>query len=183
MNDHGDSRERIPEGPDRRGFLGRAASWAMGGSLIASYGTCGLMAGRYLFPARPRAVHWQFVAVVDELAEGAGLAWRSPTGESIAIARRGSTGTVADFVALSSTCPHLGCQVHWEAHNARFFCPCHNGVFDPEGTPLSGPPADAGQSLPQYPLRVDEGLLYIQVPIESLARGSDDGAGSAERPA
>ena len=34
--------------------------------------------------------------------------------------------------------------------------------------PADGPPADAGQSLVKYPLRVDNGLLFIEVPLEGL---------------
>jgi hypothetical protein len=59
--------------------------------------------------------------------------------------------------------------VHWEGHKNRFFCPCHNGVFSPEGVATEGPPAEAGQRLPSYPLRVDGGLLYIEVPTQRLA--------------
>ena len=96
--------------------------------------------------------------------------YRSPAGESVTIARRGTGGTAEDFVALSSTCPHLGCQVHWEPQNTRFFCPCHNGVFDPTGRAVSGPPAEAGHSLPRYALEVRDGLIYIPVPTEELRR-------------
>ena len=81
-----------------------------------------------------------------------------------------TTGDVDDFIALSSTCPHLGCQVHWEAAHDRFFCPCHNGVFDPSGRGLSGPPGEAGLSLPSYNLRVDNGLLFIEVPVTRLTQ-------------
>jgi Rieske Fe-S protein len=58
--------------------------------------------------------------------------------------------------------------VHWQAQNNRFFCPCHNGIFTPEGKGIGGPPGDAGQSLPRYPLRIENGLLMIEVPVEKL---------------
>jgi len=73
--------------------------------------------------------------------------------------------------ALSSTCPHLGCQVRWEAQNDRFFCPCHNGVFDQSGVATAGPPGEAGQSLPKYELKVEDGLLHIAVPPPQFAEG------------
>ncbi len=47
----------------------------------------------------------------------------------------------AGLNAFSSTCPHLGCHVYWEAEKQRFFCPCHNGVFNADGVAVSGPPA------------------------------------------
>ncbi|REJ93270.1 MAG: ubiquinol-cytochrome c reductase iron-sulfur subunit, partial [Planctomycetota bacterium] len=78
-------------------------------------------------------------------------------------------GNAGDFVALSSICPHLGCQVHWESQNDRFFCPCHNGAFDAAGQPLSGPPKDDNQPLPQFPLKVENNLLFIQAGTERLA--------------
>ena len=84
------------------------------------------------------------------------------------MARRAEQGTAEDFVALSSTCPHLGCQVHWQPGEKRFFCPCHNGTFDPEGRALSGPPFEAGQSLGRYPLKIEDGVLFIEVPMEAL---------------
>ena len=42
--------------------------------------------------------------------------------------------------AFSATCTHLGCQVHWEADEKRFLCPCHGGVYDASGRVIEGPP-------------------------------------------
>jgi menaquinol-cytochrome c reductase iron-sulfur subunit len=42
--------------------------------------------------------------------------------------------------ALSATCTHLGCQVRWEPQTRKFLCPCHGGMFDPQGNVVSGPP-------------------------------------------
>jgi Rieske Fe-S protein len=126
------------------------------------------MGARYLFPARGRERRWQFLAHASGVRVGESITYRSPTGERIAVARRAEQGTAEDFVALSSTCPHLGCQVHWQPGAGRFLCPCHNGVFDPEGRALSGPPFDAGQSLSRYPLKLEGGVLFIEVPMEGL---------------
>ena len=153
---------------DRRGFLARISSLGMLAGLAASYGTAGAFGARYLYPARPRAKAWMFVARVADLRLGASIEYSTPGGERVAIARQGESGELSDFVALSSTCPHLGCQVHWEAANDRFFCPCHTGTFDKDGVGTGGPPGDAGQSLPRYPLEIREGLLYIEVPIDRV---------------
>jgi nitrite reductase/ring-hydroxylating ferredoxin subunit len=154
----------------------------MAGGLAASYGTFALMAGRFLYPSRPPARVWQFVARVQDLAPGSSLRYRTPAGAEVTITRQGSSGRVEDFIALSSVCPHLGCRVHWEPHNRRFFCPCHNGVFDPAGKATSGPPAEAGQSLPRYPLRVENGLLLIEVQVEGfLAHASRSRARENDR--
>jgi Rieske Fe-S protein len=42
--------------------------------------------------------------------------------------------------AMSATCSHLGCQVHWDAKGKKFRCPCHGGVYDAAGKVLEGPP-------------------------------------------
>lgn len=160
--------EPAPDTLSRRGFLARASSVAMGASLACSYGAFAAMAGRFLYPARPPLKAWLFVADVARFARGASMSYTAPDGATIAIARQGEVGKVEDFIALSSTCPHLGCKVHWEGQNQRFFCPCHNGAFDPAGKAIAGPPMEAGQSLGRYPLRIDSGLLYIEVPLEAL---------------
>ncbi len=156
------------DGVSRRTLLSRGASLAMAGGLAAGYGGFAAIAGRYLYPARPDETRWLFVTPIDRFAVGQSLVFRTPSGAAAAIARRGAGTDASAFVALSSTCPHLGCSVHWEAAKARFFCPCHNGAFDPTGKAIAGPPAEAGQSLPRYPLKVENGLLFIEVPVEGL---------------
>ncbi len=141
--------------------------------LVAGYGTFAGIIGRFLFP-RSVTRTWQFVIDVQSVRIGESLTYRSPGGQQVVISRIGQSGTDDDFIALSSVCPHLGCQVHWEPQNDRFFCPCHNGAFDPEGNPIAGPPKDANQALPRYLLKIernnehDSGLLYIQVETERL---------------
>lgn len=158
---------------DRRGVLARASAYAMGAGLVTSYGCFAAMAGRYLYPARPAPKAWMYVAEVAGFGVGSSLTYTAPDGATVAVARQKSAGNVDDFIALSSTCPHLGCKVHWEGQNQRFFCPCHNGVFDPSGAPVSGPPFEAGQSLPRFPLRIEGGLLYIEVGLEGLPTGEE----------
>lgn len=141
--------------------------------IVAGYGTFAGIIGRFLFPSSDTR-QWQFVIDLQSVNVGDSLTYVSPSGQRVVISRIGETGNATDFIALSSVCPHLGCQVHWEPQNDRFFCPCHNGAFDPEGNPIAGPPKDANQSLPRYPLRIERrhehesGLLYIQVETERL---------------
>lgn len=154
---------------ERRGFLGGLTNLAMLAGLTAAYGTLAAFMGRFLYPARPASRDWMFVCTTDRLGKGESLLFRTPAGASINIARQGSGDD--GFIALSSTCPHLGCQVHWEEQNDRFFCPCHNGVFTPAGVAVSGPPAEAGQSLPQYPIKAERGMLFIELPRDQVAAG------------
>lgn len=161
-----------PDGADRRTFLEKMSKGAMAAGLVGGYGGLGAVALRYLYPARPDELSWQFVVEVDEMEVGSSILYQGPSGETINIARQKRDGGSDDFVALSSTCPHLGCQVRWEAQNDRFFCPCHNGVFDAAGVGVGGPPGEAGQSLARYPLKVDGGLLHIAVPTVRLVDGT-----------
>jgi Rieske Fe-S protein len=151
--------------PERRGFM---ATVAMLTGLFSGYGMFASMAGRYLFPSHTSDKSWLFVKDLGSFGEGESLTYHSPAGQSIVITRLGKKGEVGDFIALSSVCPHLGCQVHWEGQNNRFFCPCHNGAFSAEGQPTEGPPKVANQTLAQYELQVENGLLYIEVSTQSL---------------
>lgn len=152
-----------PPDPGRRLLLSASATAFMAGGLAAGYGGFGLMAGRFLYPSDDKNKAWLFVTESARMNSGDSMTYQSPAGENISITRFGSSGDVGDFKALSSVCPHLGCQVHWEAQNNRFFCPCHNGVFDPSGKATGGPPGKAGQRLPEFPLKIENGLLFIEV--------------------
>jgi len=157
-----------PDGPtDRRRFLS-VSSVVMTGGLVAGYGALAGIAGRFLYTQSPRKLAWMFVGEAAKVKVGDVIRFETPAGQTVTITRRGQTGTADDFLALSSTCPHLGCQVHWEAQNSRFFCPCHNGAFDPAGKAIAGPPAEARQSLPKYPLRIDNGMIFVEAPLEAL---------------
>lgn len=157
-------RSESEQGPERRGFLARASGVAMATGLLSGYGAFVHVAGRFLYPAKAPGKVWLYVAQVGRVSVGDSFVFRTPRGATVAIARRGEEPTANSFLALSSICPHLGCQVHWQAVKERFFCPCHNGSFDATGKAISGPPAAAGQSLDAYSLDVVDGLLYIEVP-------------------
>ena len=49
--------------------------------------------------------------------------------------------------ALSLTCTHTGCSVHWREHAQLFHCPCHYGTFARSGAVISGPPRRALERL------------------------------------
>jgi len=169
MTEQGDGGAPTGDGGDRRSFLKNASRAAMVAGLAGGYGGFALVAGRYLYPATSDDVMWQFVSEVDAIQVGQAIRYRGPSGETINITRMSRDGGASDFIALSSTCPHLGCQVRWEGQNNRFFCPCHNGVFDPSGRATGGPPGEAGQSLSSYELKVENGTLHIAVPPPRFA--------------
>jgi glycine/D-amino acid oxidase-like deaminating enzyme/nitrite reductase/ring-hydroxylating ferredoxin subunit len=43
--------------------------------------------------------------------------------------------------ALSPVCPHMGCDVRWNAAERSWDCPCHGSRFAPDGALLNGPAA------------------------------------------
>ena len=158
------------ESTDRREFLSRTSTFAMAGGLTAGYGAFGVMAVQFLYPAKAPNSALRFVATLDEFKVGEAREYTAPSGTTIVIARHGEAAEASSFVALSSVCPHLGCQVHWEETNDRFFCPCHNGAFDQQGVATEGPPALAKQNLSKFPLEVINGLLFIKAPMTTVGQ-------------
>lgn len=76
------------------------------------------------------------------------------------------SGTDMGFVAYSSKCTHLGCQVYFaigrtpagDFPDGVIYCPCHQGAFDPfrNARVVYGPPP---QALPKVPLHIIDGRL------------------------
>ena len=69
------------------------------------------------------------------------------------------TGDGQTYAAMSNVCTHLGCRVRWIPEQEKFFCPCHNGVFDKDGSVVSGPPP---RPLDQFETKVESGVLFIR---------------------
>lgn len=61
-------------------------------------------------------------------------------------------------VVFSASCPHLGCNVMWDAADALFRCPCHGAVFKASGDVVSGP---VSTSLHRVPFEVKDGKMII----------------------
>lgn len=153
----------------RRTFL-TASGLTMTASLALGYGRFGTMLGQFVYPAESHNLAWLFVCPVESLPQGAAMDFITPSGAKIVVAHQGAGLASEDFLALSSVCPHLGCRVHWEGPQDRFFCPCHNGAFDRSGNPISGPPKAANQPLMRFPLKVEGGLLFLEAPVAQLAQ-------------
>lgn len=54
--------------------------------------------------------------------------------------------TASGYVALDSTCTHLGCTVGYSSTSNNFPCPCHGSVFSATGSVVNGPATTALKS-------------------------------------
>lgn len=61
--------------------------------------------------------------------------------------------------ALSNTCTHMQCPVHWDENLNQFLCPCHGGLYNIDGGNIGGPPP---KPLPEYVHRLDGNNLYVE---------------------
>lgn len=64
----------------------------------------------------------------------------------------------SSFVALSTECMHLGCQVRMQHTVLR--CPCHGSVYDLNGGVLNGP---TERSLNSFPVKIHGSQVEILV--------------------
>ena len=62
-----------------------------------------------------------------------------------------------ELLALSATCPHLGCGLSSDADG--FACPCHDSHFSPDGRALRGP---SPRGMDPLPIRVVAGRVLVQ---------------------
>ncbi len=89
-----------------------------------------------------------------------GEAYDTTPVERIVYVVRRSDGTT---LALTNTCTHMQCNVHWRPDLNQFLCPCHGGLYDMDGRNVGGPPPSP---LPQWAhqLREENGetVLYIE---------------------
>ena len=61
--------------------------------------------------------------------------------------------------ALSSVCPHLGCTLGWDAAANRYLCPCHDTLFEVDGSFVSG---EAKRAMDDLPVTIEGGRVKIQ---------------------
>ncbi len=59
--------------------------------------------------------------------------------------------TEQGVAARSLLCSHTGCTVAWDEGRQRYFCPCHQGVYDANGAVVFGAPT---APLPDVPVAV-----------------------------
>ena len=107
---------------------------------------------KFVFPParEPDQVILPFSDFKDmELNAVKSFAWGSKPG----LLKKNDDGSYTAFVAV---CTHLDCNVTYLPEQRKFFCACHDGWYDENGTNIGGPPP--------RPLR----QLYISIEGEEL---------------
>lgn len=150
---------------DRRGWMRTTIGVIVAG--ISS--VIGVVAGgAVLSPAfAQRKEEWAPAARLSELGVGV------PTPVTVRVTRQdGYYETVdqrvvylvkeasGDVRALGSTCTHLGCQTSYDSQTKMIRCPCHGGVYKPDGTVVAGPPP---QPLPHLATRIEGPQVFVQL--------------------
>lgn len=82
--------------------------------------------------------------------------WRKAVSEKAVYVTKDAKGNLR---VLTSVCPHLGCTVPWNREKNQFICPCHGGVFSPEGDRISGPSLRGMDALDTS---VEDGQLLVR---------------------
>ena len=114
--------------------------------------------------AKTTETAWSDLGAVDEFATINGPVkrlikveqrdgWRKIVSEKPVYVTKGADDQLS---VLSSICPHLGCSIPWNETKTQFICPCHTGIFAPDGKLLSGPPPRAMDSLET---KIEDGRL------------------------
>jgi Rieske Fe-S protein len=153
-----DRQNKNKDDKGRRDFM---ANVFMGAGLVTSHVFAAGLAIRYLYPVQNDQKQRLFVGLRSEIPPGSAFTYEAPGGKTINIVR-GTKG----FIALSDVCPHLGCRVHWESRTKEFVCPCHDGHFDANGAPVSGPPAEMKAGLPKYDIVTDGDIIYLELEVQ-----------------
>lgn len=120
------------------------------GALFASTAVLAALS-RVRRPARPPRVA---IARQAELREGEPRYFAYPPGEQAVLVRTRD----GELVAFSQRCTHLSCAVVYQPEASRFYCPCHDGVFEVRtGVPIAGPPR---RPLARIALEREGGVVY-----------------------
>jgi menaquinol-cytochrome c reductase iron-sulfur subunit len=97
---------------------------------------------------------WKLISIEIVRQDG----WsKSRESRSVWVNRMGAGDS--EIVVLSPICTHLGCPITWSAAASQFRCPCHGGVFSPDGKEVGGPPPRGMDTLE---FQVRDGRLWVR---------------------
>jgi len=145
----------LPDAMPRRQalrFLGGVMGAATGLNALGALGA--LSTGCAGKPPEEEPVR-QVEVAVDSLPEGERVV--VTFGDNVVeLLRRGD-----EVSARSLRCTHFGCTVAWSPEREEYVCPCHDGVYGPDGRVRSGPPS---RPLPTFPVERRDGLVVVRAP-------------------
>ena len=128
----------------------------MGFSLFSGIALMASYFLRFLLPvSKVKPTRKLYVGDVRRIPAGKSINFTDLKGQRLNIVNTGG-----EFIALSTKCTHLGCQVFWKERDRLFFCPCHDGYFDERGNVVKGPPP---APLTTYKVEVVGQSVYIFV--------------------
>ena len=172
MNSKGEERnlEPIQQGnrislPDRRSFFAvLLGAGATGVGALLAVPLVRFVLHPLLRVTTPAA--WSDVGKVEEFASGAlpvkklitveqRDGWRKIVSEKAVYVIKDANGQLG---VLSAVCTHLGCSVPWRSERNQFVCPCHIGIFAPDGKLVGGPPP---RDMDRLETKVEDGVLKV----------------------
>jgi succinate dehydrogenase / fumarate reductase, iron-sulfur subunit len=150
---------------DRATFLRHAGVALLGAGSVLVLGALGAVTA---FGPRGGQIskRWVPVATLNELPQGkitsvlmkyevtSGI-YTQPVTAPVLVSRAG-----AEIICYKTSCPHLGCLVHWDGKSDQFRCACHGGTFDRNGKVVAGPPP---RPLERYSTKVEGDQLMVEV--------------------
>lgn len=140
-----------PHSTSRRGFLQLVAA-GLGTTAALSAGALGL---GFLYPVPRDPPPPRYICLRSALRRGEPLELLDPYGRKVLLVEKEG----GELMAISTVCTHLGCSVFYRPERNVFECPCHDGRFDGDGAPVSGPPTRA---LPRYEVQVRENKVFVR---------------------
>jgi nitrite reductase/ring-hydroxylating ferredoxin subunit len=100
---------------------------------------------------------WRPVASVTELPAGHAMPVSTGAIDAVVVNDGGNIS------AVSGVCTHLGCKLQPDDANRKLNCPCHQTAFSWSGKVLYYRLKKEPASLPQIPVRVNEGRIELFV--------------------
>lgn len=142
---------------ERREFLKRVSSLALGGALLNTLAGCSTGLASYFVRSSGSRINLSLHEHPElETIGGAVEIEFTADPEVLIVVRTGADSAVA----LSSKCTHLGCTVRKEP--SFFRCPCHGSTYTLEGDVVRGP---AEFPLDRYNAKIEGNEIIITLQI------------------
>lgn len=104
----------------------------------------------------PRADGFAEIGTVAELEEVGFLANIRFQGSRVIVTRDPANANA--LIAVNAICPHAACTVVW--NETTFDCPCHESIFNLDGTVASGP---AVEPLGIFEVKIEGDRVFVKV--------------------